>query len=236
MKPIQDRYGRHRRRDLGPTQRSRLSPGCAGGLVFGLSLDRSRIDDEGLLVGTCSTSIAFTIACTGGSLVATVSKSRSRRSIDFELLALKSDLVVVPASQPRRAQSWNFVVVVRIYAREGGPASRRLRARARQDYALVGPTGAARPPRFLMARFYDPLAGRCCFGGRDIRSYSRGSRPACRLICKEPFCSAAPSETTSSTAIRSAATIRAQPSGAALDEARAVGCSSRASRVGSIRR
>jgi ATP-binding cassette subfamily B protein len=58
-----------------------------------------------------------------------------------------------------------------------------------KTYALVGPTGGGKTTTAsLMARLYDPSAGRVLLDGRDIRSYSPADR-AKRIgfILQEPF-------------------------------------------------
>jgi ATP-binding cassette subfamily B protein len=60
---------------------------------------------------------------------------------------------------------------------------------AGKTYALVGPTGGGKTTTAsLMARLYDPTAGRVLLNGRDIRSYAPADR-AKRIgfILQEPF-------------------------------------------------
>ncbi len=58
-----------------------------------------------------------------------------------------------------------------------------------KTYALVGPTGGGKTTTAsLMARLYDPTAGRVLLEGRDIRSYSPAERAASiGFILQEPF-------------------------------------------------
>jgi ATP-binding cassette subfamily B protein len=58
-----------------------------------------------------------------------------------------------------------------------------------KTYALVGPTGGGKTTTAsLMARLYDPSAGRVLLGGRDIRSYQPDERARkIGFILQEPF-------------------------------------------------
>jgi ATP-binding cassette subfamily B protein len=58
-----------------------------------------------------------------------------------------------------------------------------------KTYALVGPTGGGKTTTAsLMARLYDPTAGRVLLDGRDIRSYKPAERAAkIGFILQEPF-------------------------------------------------
>jgi ATP-binding cassette subfamily B protein len=60
---------------------------------------------------------------------------------------------------------------------------------AGKTYALVGPTGGGKTTTAsLMARLYDPTAGRVLLNGRDLRSYSPEERAArIGFILQEPF-------------------------------------------------
>ena len=60
---------------------------------------------------------------------------------------------------------------------------------AGKTYALVGPTGGGKTTTAsLMARLYDPTAGRVLLGGRDIRSWLPAERAArIGFILQEPF-------------------------------------------------
>jgi ATP-binding cassette subfamily B protein len=58
-----------------------------------------------------------------------------------------------------------------------------------KTYALVGPTGGGKTTTaVLMARLYDPAAGRVLLHGRDIRTFSPAERAArIGFILQEPF-------------------------------------------------
>src|SRR6185295_18378718 len=58
-----------------------------------------------------------------------------------------------------------------------------------RTYALVGPTGGGKTTTAsLMARLYDPTAGRVLLDGRDIRSYLPEDRTQkVGFILQEPF-------------------------------------------------
>lgn len=58
-----------------------------------------------------------------------------------------------------------------------------------KTYALVGPTGGGKTTTAsLMARLYDPIAGRVLLDGRDIRSYQPAERAAkIGFILQEPY-------------------------------------------------
>ncbi len=60
---------------------------------------------------------------------------------------------------------------------------------AGKTYALVGPTGGGKTTTaLLMARLYDPAAGRVLLDGRDIRSFTAAERAArIGFILQEPF-------------------------------------------------
>jgi ATP-binding cassette subfamily B protein len=60
---------------------------------------------------------------------------------------------------------------------------------AGKTYALVGPTGGGKTTTaLLMARLYDPAAGRVLLDGRDIRSFTPAERSArIGFILQEPF-------------------------------------------------
>src|SRR5204863_2737994 len=58
-----------------------------------------------------------------------------------------------------------------------------------RTYALVGPTGGGKTTTaLLMARLYDPTAGRVLLDGRDIRTLTPAERAArIGFILQEPF-------------------------------------------------
>jgi len=89
------------------------------------------------------------------------------------VLALESNLQVVPSTEPARPGSvLEFDGVAFNYP--GGQAVLRdatFKLEAGKTYAFVGPTGGGKTTTAsLMARLYDPTAGRVLLDGRDIRS------------------------------------------------------------------
>jgi ATP-binding cassette subfamily B protein len=108
------------------------------------------------------------------------------------VLALESNLVVVPSTEPVRpgAAVLEFERVAFSYA--GGPEVLRdatFKLEQGRTYAFVGPTGGGKTTTAsLMARLYDPTAGRVLLDGRDIRSCSPEERSGkIGFILQEPL-------------------------------------------------
>jgi ATP-binding cassette subfamily B protein len=89
------------------------------------------------------------------------------------VLALESNLLVVPSAEPvRPGATLEFDGVTFSYP-GGQPVLRdaTFKLEAGKTYAFVGPTGGGKTTTAsLMARLYDPSAGRVLLDGRDIRS------------------------------------------------------------------
>ncbi|MDR3470754.1 MAG: ABC transporter ATP-binding protein [Devosia sp.] len=108
-----------------------------------------------------------------------------------EVLALNSDLAVLPAQPPvAGAPLLEFERVFFAYP-EGKDvlADISLRFERGKTYALVGPTGGGKTTTAsLMARLYDPTDGVVRLDGRDIRTFAPEER-AQRIgfILQEPF-------------------------------------------------
>ncbi|HZF30646.1 MAG TPA: ABC transporter ATP-binding protein [Gammaproteobacteria bacterium] len=176
---------------LGPLNGLAYHLGVLVVLVFGLSLIAAGSMTKGLLVGYLLYVNSFyqSLAQVGVSwpLFQVALASLDRFS---KLLALKSDLVVVPASQTSSSAVMEFRGVSFGYTQGREVLHRVDFALERgKTYALVGPTGGGKTTTaFLMARFYDPLAGQVLLGGRDIRSYSAADRARrVGFILQEPF-------------------------------------------------
>jgi ATP-binding cassette subfamily B protein len=109
-----------------------------------------------------------------------------------EVLALKSDMAVLPAAPAatRNAPLLEFDRVSFGYA-TGQDVLRdvSLTLERGRTYALVGPTGGGKTTTAsLMARLYDPTAGTVRLEGRDIRSFTAAERSAkIGFILQEPF-------------------------------------------------
>jgi ATP-binding cassette subfamily B protein len=108
------------------------------------------------------------------------------------VLALESNLLVVPSTEPVRpgAAVLEFEGVAFSYP-GGQPVLRdaTFRLEHGKTYAFVGPTGGGKTTTAsLMARLYDPTAGRVLLDGRDIRSCSPEERSRkIGFILQEPL-------------------------------------------------
>jgi ATP-binding cassette subfamily B protein len=107
------------------------------------------------------------------------------------VLALESNLLVVPSTEPARPGAMlEFEGVAFSYP--GGQAVLRdatFRLESGKTYAFVGPTGGGKTTTAsLMARLYDPTAGRVLLDGRDIRSCTPEERSRkIGFILQEPL-------------------------------------------------
>jgi ATP-binding cassette subfamily B protein len=107
-----------------------------------------------------------------------------------EVLALESDMPVLPAGTPESASVLQFRNVHFQYP--GGKEVLHditLELEKGSVYALVGPTGGGKTTTAsLMARLYDPTAGSILLDGRDIRSLPPAERARkIGVIPQEPF-------------------------------------------------
>jgi ATP-binding cassette, subfamily B, bacterial len=113
-----------------------------------------------------------------------------------EILALESDMKVIPATKAEQAASeeskslLEFKDVAFSYP-NGKDVLKNINVRLEKGktYALVGPTGGGKTTTAsLMARLYDPTKGMVTLDGRDIRSYSADERvQKIGFITQEPF-------------------------------------------------
>ena len=107
-----------------------------------------------------------------------------------EVMALESDMPVLPAGAPESASVLQFRKVHFQYP--GGKKVLHditLELEKGKAYALVGPTGGGKTTTAsLMARLYDPGEGSVCLDGRDIRSVPAAERARkIGVIPQEPF-------------------------------------------------
>ncbi len=107
-----------------------------------------------------------------------------------EVLALKSDMDIVPAPQTESNAVIAFDNVSFRYP-EGSDVLRSvsLTLERGKTYALVGPTGGGKTTTAsLMARLYDPTSGTVLLHGKDIRAYTPEERAEkIGFILQEPF-------------------------------------------------
>jgi len=107
------------------------------------------------------------------------------------VLALESNLLVVPSTEPARPGAILEFDGVAFSYPGGQPVLRdaTFKLEAGKTYAFVGPTGGGKTTTAsLMARLYDPTAGRVLLGGRDIRSCSPEERSRkIGFILQEPL-------------------------------------------------
>jgi ATP-binding cassette, subfamily B, bacterial len=107
-----------------------------------------------------------------------------------EVLALKSDMTVIPAAPSRSDSVMAFDNVSFHYPDSADVLKSVSFALERgKTYALVGPTGGGKTTTAsLMARLYDPTEGTVLLDGRDIRSYEPAERAEkIGFILQEPF-------------------------------------------------
>ena len=107
-----------------------------------------------------------------------------------EVLALKSDMAIVPAEQTSSTAVMTFDKVSFRYPDGVDVLSAvSLTLERGKTYALVGPTGGGKTTTAsLMARLYDPSAGTVLLDGKDIRAYSPEERAEkIGFILQEPF-------------------------------------------------
>ncbi|WDR02833.1 ABC transporter ATP-binding protein [Devosia algicola] len=107
-----------------------------------------------------------------------------------EVLALKSDMAVVPSDNTKGDAVMGFESVSFHYP--GGQdvlTDINFSLERGKTYALIGPTGGGKTTTAsLMARLYDPSAGTVRLNGRDIRAFTAQERAdAIGFILQEPF-------------------------------------------------
>src|SRR2546428_8978799 len=108
-----------------------------------------------------------------------------------EVLALESNMPVIPAAGPARSGTVLEFDKVH-FSYPGGKEVLRDATFALEQgrtYALVGPTGGGKTTTAsLMARLYDPTGGQVLLRGKDIRSYQPEERTRkIGFILQEPF-------------------------------------------------
>ncbi|HYA18140.1 MAG TPA: ABC transporter ATP-binding protein [Bryobacteraceae bacterium] len=107
-----------------------------------------------------------------------------------EVLALESDMPVLPAAEPASESVLSFHQVHFRYP-DGKEVLHNISFELERGkaYALVGPTGGGKTTTAsLMARLYDPTEGRVLLHGRDIRSYPHAERTQrVGFILQDPF-------------------------------------------------
>ncbi len=110
----------------------------------------------------------------------------------FEVLALKTDITVIPAKQTKSGLAMEFKNVSFGYPDGGGEKvlnNISLGLKKGHTYAFVGPTGGGKTTTAsLIARLYDPTEGIILLDGKDIRSYHTAERTQkIGFILQEPF-------------------------------------------------
>lgn len=118
----------------------------------------------------------------------------------FEVLALKSDMMVIPAKkistgniahQKHKSEAILEFRDVSFSYPNGKKVLQNINLELKKGhtYALVGPTGGGKTTTAsLMARLYDPVEGTIFLNGKDIRSYDFSERSAkIGFILQEPF-------------------------------------------------
>ncbi len=107
-----------------------------------------------------------------------------------EILALESDLKIIPATEKEANGILEFKQVYFKYP-TGKDVLKDINftLESGKTYALVGPTGGGKTTTAsLMARLYDPTKGTVFLDGKDIRSYREAERTKkIGFILQEPF-------------------------------------------------
>jgi ATP-binding cassette subfamily B protein len=109
-----------------------------------------------------------------------------------EVLALKTDMAVLPGNKAKSNFLMEFKNVSFGYSDAGGErvlSNINLELKKGHTYAFVGPTGGGKTTTAsLMARLYDPTEGIILLDGKDIRSYEPKKRTKkVGFILQEPF-------------------------------------------------
>ncbi|HSX25177.1 MAG TPA: ABC transporter ATP-binding protein [Candidatus Andersenbacteria bacterium] len=107
-----------------------------------------------------------------------------------ELLAMKSDMDIIPSSESASGTLLEMKNVAFAYP-DGETVLHdvSLELQAGKTYALVGPTGGGKTTTAsLMARLYDPVKGEVLLKGKDIRSYDPVQRTMIiGFIVQDPY-------------------------------------------------
>lgn len=108
-----------------------------------------------------------------------------------EILALKSDLGIIPSLPTKNSDSILSFKNVSFRYSDSEDILKNISfdLKKGKTYALVGPTGGGKTTTAsLMARLYDPTSGKILLEGHDIRSYSPEVRTQkIGFILQEPF-------------------------------------------------
>jgi len=111
-----------------------------------------------------------------------------------EVLVLESNMPMIPTAESDERSTSALLEFKNVcFSYIGGSQevlrSATFRLQRGKTYALVGPTGGGKTTTAsLMARLYDPVAGRVFLDGRDIRSYPPEERTRkIGFILQEPF-------------------------------------------------
>lgn len=94
----------------------------------------------------------------------------------FEILNLKSDMVILPEDEVKDTKSMMHFENVVFGYEEKVPVLKKVNFNFEEGktYAIVGPTGGGKSTiASLMSRLYDPQGGKVYLNDRDIRSYQR---------------------------------------------------------------
>ncbi len=125
-----------------------------------------------------------------GSLWASLQLALAALDRISEVLALKSNMVVIPSHHVKSEFLMEFKNVTFGYP-NGKIVLKNIELGFKKGhtYALVGPTGGGKTTTAsLMARLYDPTEGTVVLDGKDIRSYDPAERAKkIGFILQEPF-------------------------------------------------
>jgi ATP-binding cassette subfamily B protein len=151
-------------------------------LAYGLVLIASGQSTVGLLIGFLLYVNSFYLPLRQLAAVwATFQLALAGLDRVAAVLALESNMPIVPAGAETRAAGAPLIAFDHVgFSYPGGAEVLRdvtFALERGRTYALVGPTGGGKTTTAsLMARLYDPTAGRVLLDGRDIRSYEPGER------------------------------------------------------------
>lgn len=111
-------------------------------------------------------------------------------------LIFDDDATLPQLPSPPRTEPTGAIESIRLesvsFRYEGGEAVLKdidLDIRAGETIGVVGPTGSGKTTLIhLLARFYDPSAGRICINGNDLRRFDPGAyRSQIALVMQDPF-------------------------------------------------
>jgi len=125
-----------------------------------------------------------------GSLWASLQLALAALDRISEVLALKSNMAVIPAHHEKSNFLMEFRNVTFAYPNGKIVLNKiNLGLKKGHTYAFVGPTGGGKTTTAsLMARLYDPVEGKILLNGKDIRSYESAERSKkIGFILQEPF-------------------------------------------------